>query len=101
MSNVSDDSFMFFNNSLVVNPTFIPDGKIQLQYHILKYHRTREAQSKGVIKFVRISSNEKPANIATKICASNTWFPLMKPLLFWRGMEFLREQVVSKGSGNM
>ena len=32
--------------------------------------------------------------------AYNTWFPIMKPLIFRHDMEFLKEQVVSKGIEN-
>ena len=72
--------------------------KLQRCSHILNYHRTWEAQAKDIIKFVHINGNDNPADIVTKICASNTWSPLKKPLLFWRDMNFLKEKVFSEGS---
>ena len=60
----------------------MPTGKIQRQSQILNDHLTREDQSEGIIKFVHINGNENPADIVTKICASNTWYPLVKPLIF-------------------
>ena len=91
MTNGSDASFMFCDNFLVVNSTFMPASKIQLHYHILNYHYTRESQKKGIIKFVHMNVNDNPADIVTKIRAYNTRLPLMKPLLFWSDVEFLKE----------
>ena len=73
MVNVSDASFMFGGNVFVVNSTVVPAGKLQRQYQILNDNRTREDQSKRIIKFVHINVNDNPAEIATNICAYNTW----------------------------
>ena len=100
MVNGSDASFMFGDNFLVVNYIGMPSGKLQRRYHILDCHGTREAQAKGIIKFLQMNGNENPADILTKIRASNTWFHLIKPLLFCHGMDFLKEQVFAKGSEN-
>lgn len=45
-----------------------------------------------------MNGNDKPADIMTNSHASNTWFPLMKPLLFWHDMIFLKERVVANKS---
>ena len=47
-----------------------------------------------------MNGSNEPAYIVTKSYASNTWFPLRKPLLFWRDMDFLKERVVAMGSEN-
>ena len=78
----------------------MPDGKLQCGSRILNFHLTREAQSKGIIKFVYTNVNDNPDDIFTKGRAYNTWSPFMKHLLFWRGMEFLKDKVVAKGSEN-
>ena len=96
----SDASFMFGDYLLVVKLTVMPASKLQCLSHILKYHCTKEAQVKGIIKFVHIDTNDNPGEKFTKSRASNTWFPLMNPLLFWLDVEFLQEQVVVKGSAN-
>ena len=49
---------------------------------------------------MNMNDNDKPDDIVTNICASNTWFPLMKYLLFWHDMNFLIERVVDEGSEN-
>ena len=93
-------TFLFGDNLLVVNSTVMNTGNLQRCYRIIKYQRTRETQAKVIIKFVHINVYENPADIVTRICASNTWFSLMKSLIFWRGMDFLRYLVVAKGSKN-
>ena len=76
----------------------MPARKLQRPSHIIKYHCTIEAQVKGIIKFLQMNGNDNPADIVTKSRSSNTWFPLMNPLLFWRDMDFLQERVVAEGS---
>ena len=100
MVNGSDASFMFGDKFSVVKSTVILAVKLQLPSRIIKYYRTREAQVEGVIKSVHMHGNENPSDIVTKSRAYNTWSPLMNPLLFWRDMDFLKEQVVAKGSEN-
>ena len=97
MVNGSDASFMFGYNFSVDNLTFMPDGKLQRRSHIINHHHNRESQAKGIIKSLNINGNDNPAYIVTNIHASNTWFLLMKPLLFWSDMNFLTEQVVAEG----
>ena len=91
---------MFGDNFFIVNSTFMPAGKLQRHSCILNYHCTREYQAKLIIKSVRINGNDNPADIVTKSRSSNTWFPLMKPLLFWRDIDFLKKRVVAEGSEN-
>ena len=87
---------MFGDNFSVVDLTVMPTGKLQRCSHIINYNRTREDQAKRVIKFVQMHGNDNPANIVTKSHLSNTWFPLMKPLIFWSDMDFIKERVVPR-----
>ena len=100
MFNGSDPSFVFVDNFSVVNSTVITASKLQCYSHILNYHHTRESQTAVIIKFVHMNGNENPANVVTKSRTYNTWFLLIKPLLFGCDMEFLREQVFSEGIEN-
>ena len=47
-------------------------GKLQHRSHIINYHHTREAQAKGIIKFVHMNGNDNPADIVTKSRTYNT-----------------------------
>ena len=98
MVNGSNDSFMFGDNVMVINSTVVPASKIQHQSQILNDHRTREDQANGIIEFVHINGNDNPADIVTKICPSNTWYPLANTILFWNDTEFIKDRVVAEGS---
>ena len=74
-----------FGDSLsVVSSSVLPSGKLQKGAHILNYHRVREAQAAGVVRFVHIDGKENPADILTKPRSPRDWHRLMKPLVFWR-----------------
>ena len=45
-----------------------------------------------------MNGNENSDDIVTKSRASNTWDSLMKYLLLWCDMKFLKERVIAKGS---
>ena len=75
---------MFGDNLSVVNSSALPSGKLQKRAHILNYHRAREAQAAGIVRFVHIDGKENPADILTKPRSSRDWYRLMKPLIFWR-----------------
>ena len=75
---------MFGDNLSVVNSSVLPSGKLQKRAHILNYHRVREAQAAGIVRFVHIDGKENPADILTKPRSSRDWCGLMKPLIFWR-----------------
>jgi hypothetical protein len=77
-------SWMFGDNLSVVNSSTIPSGKLQKRNHILNYHRVREAQAAKVINFVHMDGKDNPADILTKHRTSTSWYPKMKPFLFWR-----------------
>ena len=84
----SSASYMFGDNLSVVNSSILPSGKLQKRAHILNYHRVREAQAAGIVRFVHIDGKENPADILTKPRSSRDWYRLMKPLIFWRHTDF-------------
>ena len=96
--NGNDASFMFGDNMSVVNSSVLPSGKLQKRAHLLNYHRVREAQAVGTVKFVHMDGKENPADIMTKARSSREWFPLMKPLLFWRKLTDTPIGIITEGS---
>ena len=62
----SSASYVFGDNLSVVNSSILPSGKLQKRAHILNYHRVREAQAAGVVRFVHVDGKENPADILTK-----------------------------------
>jgi hypothetical protein len=58
------------------------DGK---RHNALAYHRVREAIASDVIWFFHISGKINPADVLTKFLGHVTFWPLIKPFLFWCG----------------
>ena len=86
MVNGSYNSWICGDSLLVFNSTVLIDSKTQYCYHILNYHLTKESQAEGIIKFVHMNGNENNANTTIESRVSNTWFLLMKPIIFLRDM---------------
>ena len=66
-------------------------------FHVFLLNSNRY-QTKGIIKFMHMNGNDNPDDIVTNIYASKTWFILMKYILFWREMDFIKYRVVSEES---
>ena len=45
----------------------------------------REAVASGFLKFIKINRVKNPADIPSKHCGMAKAWPLLQPLLFWKG----------------
>ena len=48
-----------------------PVGKLTRRTHLINYHRTREAQATGVVRFVHMSGEENPSDVLSR--SSHHW----------------------------
>ena len=80
---VEGPSVMFGDNLAVINSASIPEDTLKKRHNALSYHRVREAIAAKLLKFHHISGKENPADVLTKLFPSETWWPLMKPILHW------------------
>ena len=65
-----------------------------MRHNALSYHRVREAIAANILKFMHIDSKFNPSDILTKFMGWNKFWPLVQPMLFWKG-ETLKDQTVS------
>ena len=72
------------NESVVTNAT-MPHSKLNKRHQALCYHRVREAIASGMMGFYHIPGKNNPADILSKHWGFATVWPLLKPLLFWKG----------------
>ena len=72
------------NRSVVTNST-IPNSTISKRHHLASYHRVREAIASKYISFHWKDSKSNPADILSKHWEFTTMWPILKPILFWRG----------------
>ena len=78
-------SWMLGDNESVVNSSTIPQSVMAKRHTALSYHRVRAAISTGIMFFCHVSGKENPADIMTKFVPYSVFWPLIRPILFWRG----------------
>ena len=71
----------------------VPHSVLKKRHLALCYHRVREAVASDMLKFVHISGVVNPADILSKHWGHSQAYPLLRPLLFYRGnpMDILAE----------
>ena len=78
-------SWMFGDNESVVTSSTIPSSTLNKRVAALAYHRVREAIARKIIHFVHIPGKENPADVLTKYVSHAESWPLVEPMLFWKG----------------
>ena len=78
-------AYMFGDNQSVITSSTIPHSSLNKRHNALAYHRVREAIASNVMWFFHISGKENPSDVLTKFLGFCTFWPLIKPFLFWRG----------------
>ena len=82
---IRDKSYMFGDNRSVVTSSTIPNSTISKRHHLASYHRVREAIAAKFISFHWKDGKSNPADILSKHWEFGTVWPMLKPILFWRG----------------
>ena len=82
---IRDKSYMFGDNRSVVTSSTIPNSAISKRHHLASYHRVREAIAAKYISFHWKDGKSNPADILSKHWEFATVWPMLKPILFWRG----------------
>ena len=78
-------TWMFGDNESVITSSTIPHSVLKKRHNALSYYRVREAIAANIMHFLHLDGNENCANILTKIQAHTKIWPLIEPLLFWKG----------------
>ena len=78
-------SVLFGDNHSVVDSSAIPQSKFHKRHTIVSYHRVREAIAANIFQFYHINGDENPADILSKHWAYPKIWPMLQPLMFWRG----------------
>jgi hypothetical protein len=82
---IDGPAWMFGDNQSVITSSNIPHSSLNKRHNALSYHRVREAISAGILYFIHIDGKLNPSDILTKFLAWATFWPLIQPLLFWKG----------------
>ena len=76
---------MFGDNRSVDTSSTIPNSTISKRHHLSSYHQVREAIAAKYISFHWKDGKSNPADILSKHWEFATVWPMLKPILFWRG----------------
>ena len=82
---VLEETYMFGDNESVVKNSTLPHSILNKRHNALSYHRVREAIAAGFLKFYHVRGENNPADILSKHWGFLDVWPLLKPLLFWKG----------------
>ena len=82
---IRDKRYMLGDNRSVVTSSTIPNSTISKRHHLASYHRVREAIAAKYISFHWKDGKSNPADILSKHWEFATVWPMLKPILFWRG----------------
>ena len=63
----------------------IPIDAYTKRHHLASYHRVREAIAAKYISSHWKDGKSNPADVLSKHCKYATVWPMLKPILFWRG----------------
>ena len=73
------------DNKSVITSSTIPNSLMSKRHHISAYHRVREAIASNYLMFIWKDGKTNPADIISKHWEFPQTWPLLQPLLFWRG----------------
>ena len=82
---VHGPSIMFGDNQTVVNTASMPHGKLHKRHTALSFHKVRSAIAAGICRFFHIAGTTNPADILSKHWDYSSVWPLLQPILFWKG----------------
>ena len=78
-------TYMFGDNSSVVTQATIAHSALTKRHNALAYHKVREAVAQGWLQFHYIPGSTNLADVLTKFMRYLDWYPLLRPVLFWKG----------------
>ena len=78
-------AWMFGDNQSVIVSSTLPHSALNKRHNALAYHRVREAVAAGVMYFMKVSGKTNVSDIFTKFLPWADFWPLVQPLLFWKG----------------
>jgi hypothetical protein len=78
-------AWKFGDNKSVITSATIPHSSLKKRHNALAYHRVRDDISAKVMYFIYVLSEKNAADIFTKFLPWAGFWPLVQPLLFWKG----------------
>ena len=81
---IQGPSYLFGDNRAVCDAA-LPHSKLTKRHNALNWHRIREAIAAKILRFIHIEGKTNPSDILSKHCGYAAGWPVIRPLLFWKG----------------
>ena len=78
-------SILFGDNKTVVDGASMPQSKLHKRHLMLSYHYIREALATGEFVYSFVNGKSNPSDILSKHWSYKDVWPMLRPLLFWKG----------------
>jgi hypothetical protein len=82
---IDGPSWCFGDNQSVIVSSTIPQSMLNKRHNALSYHRVRECIANEIIYFMHVNGKSNPSDVLTKFLGWSQFWPLIQPLLFWKG----------------
>jgi hypothetical protein len=82
---VDGPAWLFGDNESVVTSSTVLHSPLGKRHNALSYHLVRGAIASKVMIFLHIDGKQNVSDCLTKMLPFATAWPLIQPLLFWRG----------------
>ena len=94
---ITERSVLIGDNKTLVDSCTKPDARLHKRHLMLTYHYVRNAIASGAYAYSFLSGEYNPADILSKHWAYNSAYPLLRPILFYRGdtMDLIRSTVTN------
>jgi hypothetical protein len=86
---IDGPTWTFGDNASVITSSTIPQSTLNKRHNALSYHRVRECVASKIIYLLHVDGNLNPSDALTKALGWVKLWPLIQPLLFWKGETIL------------
>jgi hypothetical protein len=86
---IDGPAWAFGDNMSVIISSTIPPSTLNKRHNALSYHRVRECVAAKIIYMLQVEGANNPSNTFTKSLSRVKFWPLVQPLLFWKGETIL------------
>jgi hypothetical protein len=86
---IDGPTWMFGDNASVITSSTVPQSTLNKRHNALSYHRVRECIASKIIYLLHVDGTLNPSDALTKALGWVKFWPLIQPLLFWKGETIL------------
>jgi hypothetical protein len=85
---IDGPAWAFGDNASVINSSTIPHSTLNKRHNALLYHRVQDCIAAKILYLVHVDGEYNPSDFLTKALGWVQFWPLVQPLLFWKGADY-------------